>query len=282
MYRINIHEERSDNSHRQTIQYLHPGDAAKLGQAELLVIDEAAAIPLPLVKSLLGPYLVFMSSTINGYEGTGRSLSLKLLDNLRQQSNPTVVKAQKDGDAAKTKAVASRSLREVTLEESIRYKPGDDVEAWLNKLLCLDAAAVNYISSGTPSKDECNLYYINRYFNQFWFGCRLHRDQFQGHTVLLPSGFGGLLAENHVVVRRLALQKHTQRLAVALGRSCPPPFLPPGPDPPRHPEFAGSAVRCSNLPGGRDFQEQHCSGFEQRKESSRRPDSMDDGTAIPG
>ena len=38
----------------------------KLGQAELLVIDEAAAIPLPLVKKLLGPYLVFMASTING------------------------------------------------------------------------------------------------------------------------------------------------------------------------------------------------------------------------
>ena len=66
--------------HRQVIQYLHPSDAHKLGQAELLVIDEAAAIPLPLVKNLLGPYLVFMSSTINGYEGTGRSLSLKLLD----------------------------------------------------------------------------------------------------------------------------------------------------------------------------------------------------------
>ena len=52
--------------HRQTIQYIHPSDSAKLGQAELLVIDEAAAIPLPLVKNLLGPYLVFMASTING------------------------------------------------------------------------------------------------------------------------------------------------------------------------------------------------------------------------
>lgn len=27
-------------------------------QAELLVIDEAAAIPLPVVKNMLGPYLV--------------------------------------------------------------------------------------------------------------------------------------------------------------------------------------------------------------------------------
>jgi len=50
------------------MQYIHPSDAQKLGQAELVCIDEAAAIPLPLVKSLLGPYLVFMSSTINGYE----------------------------------------------------------------------------------------------------------------------------------------------------------------------------------------------------------------------
>ena len=57
-----------------------------LAQAELLVIDEAAAIPLPLVKNMFGNYLVFISSTVNGYEGTGRSLSLKLIDSLRKQS----------------------------------------------------------------------------------------------------------------------------------------------------------------------------------------------------
>lgn len=54
-------------------------------QAELLVIDEAAAIPLPLVKAMLGPYLVWLCSTVNGYEGTGRSLSLKLLQQLRSE-----------------------------------------------------------------------------------------------------------------------------------------------------------------------------------------------------
>ncbi|XP_056683568.1 RNA cytidine acetyltransferase 1-like isoform X2 [Spinacia oleracea] len=50
-------------------------------------LDEAAAIPLPVVKSLLGPYLVFLSSTVNGYEGTGRSLSLKLVSHLEKQSH---------------------------------------------------------------------------------------------------------------------------------------------------------------------------------------------------
>merc|ERR1711939_923308 len=79
--RINVHRQ-----HRQTIQYIHPQDAHVLGQAELVVIEEAAAIPLPLVRKLMGPYLVFMASTINGYEGTGRSLSLKLIQQLREQS----------------------------------------------------------------------------------------------------------------------------------------------------------------------------------------------------
>ena len=48
------------------LQYIHPSDSVKLGQAELVCVDEAAAIPLPLVKNLLGPYLVFLSSTISG------------------------------------------------------------------------------------------------------------------------------------------------------------------------------------------------------------------------
>lgn len=41
----------------QTIQYILPSEPAKLAQAELLVIDEAAAIPLPTVRShaLLAP-----------------------------------------------------------------------------------------------------------------------------------------------------------------------------------------------------------------------------------
>ncbi|KAJ8909572.1 hypothetical protein NQ315_008932 [Exocentrus adspersus] len=69
--------------------YIHPTDNSKLSQAELLVIDEAAAIPLTNVKAMLGPYLIFLASTINGYEGTGRSLSLKLLSQLRKQSAGT-------------------------------------------------------------------------------------------------------------------------------------------------------------------------------------------------
>jgi len=149
LVRINIFKD-----HRQTVQYVHPSDWQHLAQAELLVVDEAAAIPLPMVKKLLGPYLVLLASTVNGYEGTGRALSLKLIEDLK-----------------KGKAVGGRSgpgnegrtLRELQLDEPIRYAPGDHIEAWLGRLLCLDAAQVPTLQlSSLPLPSQCNLFLVNR------------------------------------------------------------------------------------------------------------------------
>ncbi|PBC33504.1 RNA cytidine acetyltransferase [Apis cerana] len=151
--RVNIFRD-----HRQTVQYIHPTDAHKLNQAELLVIDEAAAIPLPYVKAMLGPYLIFLASTINGYEGTGRSLSLKLLQQLRNQT----ISSNSHEKQKNEKIIIGRQLHELTLEESIRYKPGDSIEQWLCDLLCLNATINTPILSGCPSPDICELYYINR------------------------------------------------------------------------------------------------------------------------
>lgn len=152
--RMNIFRE-----HRQTIQYIHPSDAALVkNQAELVVIDEAAAIPLPLVKDLLGNYLVFLSSTVNGYEGTGRSLSLKLIQKLRDESRTDLAS---EGSA---KSASGRLLREISLTEPIRYAENDAVEAWLNDLLCLNAN--DSLRTGPPPScphpSECDLYFVNR------------------------------------------------------------------------------------------------------------------------
>lgn len=53
---------------------------------DLLVVDEAAAIPIhilrPMIFSCHCP--VIISSTTHGYEGTGRSLSIKLIDEIRK------------------------------------------------------------------------------------------------------------------------------------------------------------------------------------------------------
>ncbi|KAJ8252722.1 hypothetical protein COCON_G00220340 [Conger conger] len=57
---------------------------------------------------------------------------------------------------------SARTLQEVTLQESIRYAPGDAVELWLNQLLCLDCLSVPRIVSGCPLPQSCELYYVNR------------------------------------------------------------------------------------------------------------------------
>ncbi|ETE70017.1 N-acetyltransferase 10, partial [Ophiophagus hannah] len=156
--RVNVFRE-----HRQTIQYIHPADAVKLGQAELVVIDEAAAIPLPLVKNLLGPYLVFMASTINGYEGTGRSLSLKLIQQLRQESAQAQASLTAENKTTTTAKLSSaRTLHEVSLQESIRYAPGDPVEKWLNDLLCLDCLNITRIISGCPLPETSSEIFLQR------------------------------------------------------------------------------------------------------------------------
>lgn len=59
------------------------------------------------------------------------------------------------------KTVIGRQLHELTLDESIRYNPGDSVEQWLCDLLCLNAST-NMLLTGCPPPDMCQLYYINR------------------------------------------------------------------------------------------------------------------------
>lgn len=182
--RVNIFRE-----HRQTVQYIVPTDYAVLAQAELLAIDEAAAIPLPVVQKLLGPYLVFLSSTVNGYEGTGRALSLKLIQQLRQQQGQSIARnaltagnavagsKERKGErkvheerwkvAAETAASGSgltgRTLTELTLDTPIRYGRGDHVESWLNQLLCLDSStAATRLVSVMPAPRDCELYLVDR------------------------------------------------------------------------------------------------------------------------
>lgn len=173
-------------THRQMIQYVKPSAVDQFKSAEIIAIDEAAAIPLPIVKSLLqmkDERLVWLSSTINGYEGTGRALSLKLIHELREQNKSNAAQAAasaivgpKRGKgeakvheqrwAAAAQAASGQptgSLVEIELTTPIRYAPGDFVEKWLNKLLCLESTAGSLkLSGGAPAPDHCELYSVDR------------------------------------------------------------------------------------------------------------------------
>ncbi|KAL5109575.1 RNA cytidine acetyltransferase [Taenia crassiceps] len=173
--------EVTRRSYRQSLVYLQPWEAASAGggwQPDLFCIDEAAAIPLPTVRQMIaGPKLIFMASTINGYEGTGRSLSVKLIGQLRNEcqrvdvmsgiSSTELTKESSETGKGLQLMNSTRLLYEVSLKEAIRYANGDPVESWLNNLLCLDCGEMLFSADSktggiAPAPDECNLYYVNR------------------------------------------------------------------------------------------------------------------------
>ena len=135
-----------NKNHKQTIRYILPTDILIFQMAELLIIDEAAAIPLNIVKRIIPDCLTFMASTIQGYEGTGRSLSIKLIDDLRNKQSMS----------------GSRILKEISLSQAIRYADNDPVEFWLNKLLLLDATNAESFEDSMEDPNKLELYLVNR------------------------------------------------------------------------------------------------------------------------
>ena len=126
---------------RTRVRFMAPDAVVKAaGRVDVLIVDEAAAVPLPQVRAmLLVAPLVVLSSTVDGYEGTGRSLTAKLLVDLRAQ----------------------RNVDELTMATPIRYAAGDAVEAWLDDVLCLTCTPAP-LRGGTPPPGECRLFLVDR------------------------------------------------------------------------------------------------------------------------
>ncbi len=85
---------------------------------DLLLVDEAAAIPIPMLKRLVEHYhrLVF-STTVHGYEGSGRGFTLKFLSWLNH---------------------ARPSGKSLHIDEPIRWAKGDKLEQWMYQTFLLD------------------------------------------------------------------------------------------------------------------------------------------------
>jgi tRNA(Met) cytidine acetyltransferase len=117
------------------IAYVAPSAAAHAPH-DVLLIDEAAAIPVPLLRALVDRPSVAFATTVHGYEGTGRGFALRLRPMLRERF---------------------ADLLELTLVEPIRFGPDDPLERAVFDLLALDASAPDPSpSNGAPrllSKD---------------------------------------------------------------------------------------------------------------------------------
>ena len=102
-----------------SIEYWEPVTIPKL-KGDLVVVDEAAGIHVPLLYKILESHsrLIF-STTIHGYEGSGRGFSVRFLKRLKNMENIT--------------------LYQYEMEEPIRYSLNDPIEEWQFKTLLLDA-----------------------------------------------------------------------------------------------------------------------------------------------
>jgi len=119
-------ERQSNTLHWQgkKIEFVAPDElVSHLPSCDLLFVDEAAAIPTPMLTILAKHYsrLVF-STTIHGYEGTGRGFALRFLSRLKE---------------------ISPQMRRCELSEPIRWQRNDPLESLSNQLLGLNFKEVN-------------------------------------------------------------------------------------------------------------------------------------------
>lgn len=100
---------------------------------EWLIIDEAAMIPLPIITKLMKQnYNVLLTSTIDGYEGTGQGLLLKLFNQLKQH----------------------KQIRYCHLTTPIRWCENDPLEYFIDQMII--AQNYNYLPDSINAPYEIN------------------------------------------------------------------------------------------------------------------------------
>jgi tRNA(Met) cytidine acetyltransferase len=140
--------------------------------ADLLLVDEAAGIPLALLARLLRRYpRIAFASTVHGYEGTGRGFVLKFQAVLEREA-------------------PGWQLQELTTP--VRWAPDDPLEALTNRILLLDAEPVPTESLADFDLERCSVE-------------RLDRDVLAGDEASLRQLFG-LLVLSHYRTRPFDLR----------------------------------------------------------------------------
>jgi tRNA(Met) cytidine acetyltransferase len=101
-----------------SVRYRSPEQAVADADADVLMVDEAAAFPVGLLERTLDVDRVVYATTVHGYEGAGRGFSVRFRDRL-------------DGSA--------HDVSDVGMTDPVRYAVGDPVEVWAFRALALDA-----------------------------------------------------------------------------------------------------------------------------------------------
>ncbi|WP_299195669.1 GNAT family N-acetyltransferase [uncultured Amphritea sp.] len=130
--------------------------------ADLLLVDEAAAIPAPVLLSLLEYPRVIFASTLHGYEGTGQGFAVRFLPHLDRK-------------------VPERTL--LRMQQPVRWAEGDPLERFSYRALLLDAEPADLVAETLDSKAVSYR--------------KLDRDLLVGDVAMMKQLFGLLILAHY-------------------------------------------------------------------------------------
>ncbi|WP_227354719.1 tRNA(Met) cytidine acetyltransferase TmcA [Haladaptatus salinisoli] len=169
--------------------------AAVEADADVVLVDEAAALSVRLLERFLAFPRVAFATTVHGYEGAGRGFSVRFRDRL---------------------AESGHDVTDASMVEPIRYAPGDPVEVWAFRALALDArpAVEPLAADATPSEVE----YRALGPGELLADENLLRETFGllvlAHYRTEPADLARLLDAPNVAVRALSLDGHVVSVAL--------------------------------------------------------------------
>jgi len=107
------------HANNPNLKFVSPDELLdKKPESTLLLIDEAAAIPLPLLQALVSHYArVVLTTTVHGYEGTGRSFQLRFSEVLNR---------------------ITPNWEHFELSQAVRFANNDPLEQFIHRALILD------------------------------------------------------------------------------------------------------------------------------------------------
>lgn len=151
----------------------------------VLLVDEAAMFPVHQLLALTAgvPRTVFATTTA-GFEGSGGGFRLRFLDALRRSGHP---------------------VQELRLAEPVRWRRGDPLEDWINRLFLLEAEApaIPAESAAGDCPEKCRVAWVS--------GGALAQNE------TLLTSVVGLLSDAHYRTRPSDLRRWLDDPALSIG-----------------------------------------------------------------
>lgn len=156
-----------EQSASSSIEFVSPDELIKsMPVCDLLFVDEAAAIPVPLLKTIVAHYhRLVISSTVHGYEGCGRGFSLKFLPWLQKERKGTKLHH---------------------MQQPIRWAQNDALEKWCAGAFLLQAEL-------TPLANDAK---FDSFDSKRWSFCSVATDDCSNNESILSEAFA-LLVNAH-------------------------------------------------------------------------------------